>query len=429
MKRELYKNLSGILQEIVDSRITFHAANNLVAKLDCAPEDKKLSVSYLGAVLRNYISLSAVADSSFSRLPKGLRTYLLLGMVIIRFGKNEKEKDEVKQLLEDEFRVFELENFLPSLKNLLSFLSTSLKLIPSNVVAHSPEYFACTYNIPVPLVKMWIKQYGFPITIRSSSALNRRPPNIYRINTNRESQENIIAASNGAIRATDRLNIVNYESKLPFRKSVFHADAVLFKTESVVFDAIQKLPFEQNDTLLYIADETVVPYEAFLAFQEKKGKGLDVLASSDEIKYPLLQKSNALRNQKQYVRVSPFDGLAAHLHKKYQNILFVPKSTKFNDIASRPELLIQLDLSLLEPYTKAQMEGILAISEYVEENGILTYMIPTMSKKESSRIVQDFLSQRPEFRLIEEVQHYPFEKGGAILYYAILKREPADGAV
>lgn len=424
MNKETLKFLSEILKDLLDGTISFHDANQKITKSEYTTEEKRRFVSYLGAVLRNYISLNAVANSYFSHLPKQLRNILLIGMVILRFGRVPEEKEATKEIISLLFRDFELENFLFSLKNLFTFLESDLRLVPSDARPNSIEYFSMIYNIPPVLLKMWVKQYSFQVAIKCAAAYNRRLATYYRLNTNKTTIDDALAAGNGIIKKTQFDNIVSYEAKIPFRQSRFYSEFLLFKTNLGIYKALHEIDFNNMDALLYFSDESVFPQELFLAFQEKGGKSLDVLASRDELKYPLLQKAANLRKVKQYVRVSSFDGLEANLHKKYQRVFFFAESTKFDDISSRPELLIRLDLNKLTQYGKDQLEGLNALSAFVDPYGQLIYLVPTLSKKESNRIVEEFLRLKPEFKLIKEEQIYPFEKGGSTLYYAILQKEP-----
>ena len=61
-------------------------------------------------------------------------------------------------------------------------------------------------------------------------------------------------------------------------------------------------------------------------------------------------------------------------------------------------------------------------SQLVELDGTLVYMIPTISKKESSTLIGNFLYKHPEFELVEEKQFFPFEAFDSCLYYARLKK-------
>ena len=425
MQREELRELAEILNSIYSGTISFHDANVLVQKKSFSPDRVKIDISYLGAVLRNSVSLLAIIENSFTRIPHKLRYILLVGLVAIRFSSDPEEKKQVRDLLEQEFRNVELENYLISLKNLLSQVETDGKLIPSYIQPNTAQYFSCLYNIPLSLFKMWVKQFGIHSAIKTSSSFSRRAPVVYRVNTNKTKVEDLLLNHQNGLKATDCPDLLNYVGKTSIRSNPVHKESLVFKTQKVVYNLVQQMDLAEKDTFIYIADESFVPLEIMLASQQQGGRGIDILVSTDIIKFPLLQKSNPVRNTKQYVRVSTFDGLEANLHKKYPNVVFVPKSTKFDDISSRPELLIQLDLDKLDALIENQLVGLKSVAEFVEEYGYLYYLVPTLSKKESSRVIRSFLQENPGFALASEKQFFPYEKGGATLYYAILKKEPA----
>ena len=423
MQKEELKQIAEILDGIINSSISFHDANVQIQKKALNSERVRVDVAYIGAVLRNYVSLNALIDSYFSKIMKSLRSSLLIGLVTLRYSKDEKEKDEIKVLLEELFRRVGLENYLVSLKNLMSNVENSDKLIPKEYQPNTIQYFSCLYNIPSDLFKMWSKQYGIRTAIRTASSYSRRAPAVYRVNTNKILQGDLLAKNEQGLRASETTNVLNYNGKGSIRSSASHKEGLIFKTQKMVFDITQKMDVKNSDTLIYASDETCIPFEIMLSIQENEGKGLDIVVSRDSIKFPLMQKANAIRNVKQYVRTAPFEGLEAHLHKKYHNVVFIPASTKLDDVSARPELLIQLNLDVMDKLIQEQAAGLSALAQYVEEYGYIYYMIPTLSKKETTKIVHDFVNSNPDYKVVSETQYFPFEKGGATLYCAILKKE------
>ena len=428
MQREELKEIAEILGNICSSSISFHDANVQIQRMKLDPERIKLDISYIGAVLRNSVSLNMMIDSYFLRLNKNLRNVLLIAMVAVRFNKSPEEAKDIRSLLEEEFRRFELENFFLSLKNLFSSVENDERLIPQGVKPNTVQYFSCLYNVPLDLFKMWVKQYGIRTAIRVASSFGRRAPLVYRTNTNKITSEELLKTAPQGLKATDVPEILSYTGKSPIRGTREFKEGLLFKTQRVAYDLVDGIDFEGKDTLIYLADDSTIPFEVMLASQKKNGAAIDILTNSDAIKYPLMQKSNVIRNTKQYVRVSGFDGLEAYLHKKYPNVVYIPRSTKLDDVSARPELLLQLRLDSLDSLVFEQLEGLTALSEFVEEYGYLYYIVPTLSKKETNRLIHSFVSENPTFSIVNERQCFPHEKGGATLYYAILKKEPAkDG--
>ena len=105
------------------------------------------------------------------------------------------------------------------------------------------------------------------------------------------------------------------------------------------------------------------------------------------------------------------------------NIFFcLPKSSTFDLLRSTPDYFLRVkqdDLSgLIENESKALEE----CASQVEVDGEIIYMVPTLSRKESSTLIANFLIAHKEFELIEEKQFFPFEIFDSCLYYARLKK-------
>ena len=69
------------------------------------------------------------------------------------------------------------------------------------------------------------------------------------------------------------------------------------------------------------------------------------------------------------------------------------------------------------------MEG---ASKFVEVDGKLIYIIYTISMKEGSQTIASFLQAHPEFSLVEEKQHFPYEPHATAAYVAVLTKKEKE---
>ena len=85
--------------------------------------------------------------------------------------------------------------------------------------------------------------------------------------------------------------------------------------------------------------------------------------------------------------------------------------------------MLHFDPQNLDKYIAKQKEVLKDLSTFVNDGGILIYMVDTLNKKESLSVVSSFLLNNPEFELIDERQIFPFEDEDVALYYAVMKKE------
>ena len=117
-----------------------------------------------------------------------------------------------------------------------------------------------------------------------------------------------------------------------------------------------------------------------------------------------------------------FASIITCVSRPVNTFICLPKSTTFDLLRSTPDYFLRIKQEKLDEIIKEEMESLEASAKVVEIGGRLVYMIPTICKKESSNLIGNFLTNHPNFELVEEKQFFPFESFDSCLYYAILKR-------
>ena len=91
-------------------------------------------------------------------------------------------------------------------------------------------------------------------------------------------------------------------------------------------------------------------------------------------------------------------------------------------LRSTPDYFLRIKQEQLDGIITEEFNCLEECSKFVEDDGELVYMIPTLSRKESNSLIADFLISHPDFSLIEEHQFFPFESFDSCMYYARLKK-------
>ena len=77
-----------------------------------------------------------------------------------------------------------------------------------------------------------------------------------------------------------------------------------------------------------------------------------------------------------------------------------------------PDYFLRFDLEKLDELIANQRVALEEAAGQVEEGGYLMYLVDTISKKESSAIVNDFLNEHQEYVLIRDKQYFPYKRVG-----------------
>ena len=126
-----------------------------------------------------------------------------------------------------------------------------------------------------------------------------------------------------------------------------------------------------------------------------------------------------------YTYESAYSGLITCLSKKVHTLICMPKSTTFDFLRSTPDYFLRVKQEQLDEIIATELASLEECANFVEEGGELVYMIPTLSRKESNNLVDNFLVKHKDFQLVEERQFFPFEIYDSCLYFARLKKVEA----
>ena len=81
------------------------------------------------------------------------------------------------------------------------------------------------------------------------------------------------------------------------------------------------------------------------------------------------------------------------------------------------------DTSKLDSIIENEFLKLSDSTQYIGDNGLLVYVVPTLNIKETMIITNKFLNAHKEFSKVKEETFFPFEKDNSILYYAIFQKK------
>ena len=405
-----------ILLKIINESVPFSLAlkqsfkHNNVAK-----EDKPVVSALVGCALRHYLVMERIIKDTYPNLESEGFVALLVAFSNALFIKkvNQEECNATAQsfLKEDDVKF-------------VDFLSPYLndkKLVPDDIEVGSFEFLSYRYNTPLSIIKMWNKQFGQLTTSRILRFNSKPAVNPLRINNVLISDEDFfnqypdfekcdipgIALYKGQGRFKDQeIASKNLANPLPvaYKEMVDEGDVDLLRGLAIYAeypnDLITELlsRFEKLSNIEFIAGN----YNAFIntknALNKRAINGLNVY------------EANA-------------SSIITCISKPVHTFVVLPDSSRLNLLQVLPDYFLRFDIEKLDELIANQNKALNEASAQVEDHGYLLYLVDTISKKETTGVINNFLNEHKEFSLLKDKMYFPYKKYGGSYYFAILKKE------
>ena len=173
---ELHELAKDVLQKIIVEKMQFSLAlKQVVKKNNLERNDRATLSAVVGCALRHYLVMERLVNDAYPELGSEGFIALLIAFANALFIKKldqEKCNAFAQSFLKEEDA--KIEDFLkPYLEG--------QKLVPEDIEVGSLEFLSYRYNTPLPIIKMWNKQYGHVTTSRILKANSKPAPTVLRI--------------------------------------------------------------------------------------------------------------------------------------------------------------------------------------------------------------------------------------------------------
>ena len=309
---------------------------------------------------------------------------------------------------------------LPEVDKLLSFVDSTNEIIPEDLDKSSPEFLSLRYNTPAWVIRMWQKQYGKGVVFKVLKVNYRPSISSIRVNEKNVNIDEFISKHpdfskspvDNIIVYQGRGNAKNLEE---FKKYdvFFMKMATKYILDSLELDPIKRVA-------IYSETPNNIYMEIFTRFG--KDYPLDLVINHPSSLFETRKVSKEMGFTHFYIYDASFNELDTCISKKVNTFICLPKSTALDLLRSTPDYFLKLKQDQLDTIIADEIKCLEECSRFVEDDGELVYMIPTLSRKESNSLIANFLVNHPDFSLIEEHQFLPFESFDSCMYYARLKK-------
>ena len=408
-----------ILLKIVLEDTNFNLAKrNAYHKYNIDPVTRSNINALLGCELRHHYVCDNLIARFFDDVEFEKTIYLRFAIVNHQFMRRFSEQELMnlaKQDLDPD-----------KVQALINFIDSTHEIIPQELDKTSPEFLALRYNTPAWVIRMWQKQYGKGLVFKVLKANYRQSIPCFRVNTNKINLDDFVAKHPDYSKSPIEGMIVyqGREGSKPLEELKTHEIFQMRMATKFVLDQLDLDPFK--GIAIYSEVKNNMLLDLMIRFGNELNLDLIINLPSFYFEARRFVQENGLPHT--YVYESAASGLITCLSKKVHTFICMPKSTVLDNLRSSPDYFLRVKQEQLDEVIAYETDALEEASKFVENDGELVYMIPTLSRKESNNLVANFLVKHPEFTLMEERQFFPFEIYDSCLYYARLKKveEPSD---
>jgi 16S rRNA (cytosine967-C5)-methyltransferase len=410
--------VGNVLAKIIDQKLNFSDALKIGVQEANATTSQGLIRSLTSCELHHHRLLEHVVNRFANQLAP-------IDKLIVQaaIGNNVF----VKRLPHDQVIVFLnqflLEKEIPkiSIDELVSLASPGKNLIDPQVKENSINFLGIKYNTPEWLVLMWIKHFGLTITLKILSTNNKPVLQACRVNTLKTTTEQLLKQFSD-LGDTPVEDTVIYHGKEPLKNHPAYIQNLIFQQRLAVTDIVKQFSFDNvKGEMLLVETRPQALYLELPVYTEQKIR-INIVTNAIERKLAMQKSLHAFQFANVALYESEPKGLITYLSKKQDVVMVIPQCSKFDLIRSLPDFFIHFKQEDLDGLISAQKEALFEASQFVEERGLLFYGVNTMNQKEGKLLIEEFLNQQPQFKLIQEFQYFPFDKFNTALYVAAMRK-------
>ncbi len=308
------------------------------------------------------------------------------------------------------------------LEKLLSPNQVASTYMDASLDPESAYFLSIKFNTPEWLVAMWIKHFGLPITKKILQANNHPVLQACRINTEKITQAELLKLHRQFIKGP-LPNTVIYQGKEPLKNQHAFQQQLVFQQRLAITDIINQFSFENVHGDMLIVETRPQALYLELPIFTRQRLHINVVTNSVERKLAM-QKNLGLFNIK---NVSLYEAepkaLVAVIEKPQDVVMVIPQCSKFDLIRSLPDFFVQFEQTSIDTLVAEQTATLTEAAKFVEAGGLLFYAINTMNHKEGKALIEEFLHQHPDFKLLTQQQYLPYDTLNTALYYAALRKQ------
>ena len=396
-----------ILDNILVKQIPFNlATKNVLDKYSTPLEDRANITGLVGCELRHHLLFETLIKDDLELDDNaGYSAFLLLlanHHFYLKFDEQELIAITAKESGKD----------AKEIKEFLANHDDKNELIPTKYPKGSFEYLSLRYNTPIWLVKMLNKHFGRGLAFKVLQVNTRPVVQAYKLNGIELGR--VLVNPNFAVAPIDDMAL--YIGKGSAKGTDFYKNKEIIPEKMAFKATLDSIDVKPMSSIAYFSGYSNTMY-IDLALRVPTSH-IDVVTPditlSTEVKRHI--STYNLKN------VSCFEEKAANLlaciSDKVDYFFMLARNSNFELLRTNADYFLRFSRDELDSIMNEQRYSLEEAASLVNDGGELIYMIPTLNKKESKQIINEFLLIHQEYSLVEEKQYFPFEELNSTLYVA-----------
>lgn len=291
------------------------------------------------------------------------------------------------------------------------------KIIECKSELDETDDLSIKYSCPPHLINMWKKMYDEEKTLATLQAINNRPP-VFAIPNRKfvdEGELQYELLDNG-VDCEVYGDVVKINSSFDLSNIKAFKDGLFYIEDYSSFSCAKALDCTNGEIVL---DICAAPGGKTFTMAQS---GANVYAFDLYEHRVALIKKSAERLELYNIKSSVNDALVYN-----ENIPFADKilcdvpCSGFGIIRRKPEIRYK-NLDDIKELPQIQYDILNNSSKYLKNNGKIIYSTCTLNKKENEKVVEKFLNNNINFKLINETTVFPSENSGDGFFYAIMEK-------
>ncbi len=409
---------ANILDDIIDEGTPFGEALRKVfqANVDLRPYRPTVS-GLVGCELRHHLMFEYMMEADeYKDWEMSEKRLAYLTLADLYYFKRISAEDAKAHLVETIG-----EEKTAALEPLIAKAGKPDEYLPSDINRSGDLGLSLRFNVPEWVLKVW-RHYGHGKMYGIAKA-NSRPGKFYvRVRTSLVSTETVLGSGED-FEKTPVEDVLLYKGKIPLRKNEFYRKEQIFDIKPGTKFLSDKFTVEDpKEGLLFLGarDHSMIK-EWIEKYDNRVGLNIGVYDVANYPDITRLLRSKNLKNVN-FFSADP-TAMEAAISQPQDLVFCVPNSSSFDNIRETPDFLLHYSVGELDKIYLEQKEMLEGCAKHVAEDGVLVYMVYTISKKEGHNLISAFLADHPEFHYIEERQAFPFEDLDTSFYYCALQKK------
>ena len=378
---------------------------------DVETKDKAFVSRLVYGVIERKITLDYFADKFLtSKVKPKVKIIIYIGAYQILF------MDKVP----DAVAVFETVNLADLIG--LSYYKRLINAVLHKIVDNKDELDNITdlsikFSCPEHLINMWKKMYGEEITLSVLQTINNRPP-VFAIPNRKfvDEQELQYELLDNGIDCDVFEDVVKLNSSFNLSNVKAFNNGLFYIEDYSSYSCAKVLNCQKDDIVL---DICAAP----------GGKTFTMAQSGAEIYAYDLHKHRVELIKKSAERLE-LNNIKANINDALTYNTYIPMADKilcdvpcsgFGIIRRKPEIRYK-NLDDIKELPQIQYDILCTSSKYLKVKGRIIYSTCTLNKKENEKVVERFLQNNSNFKLVNEITVFPNENGGDGYFYTLMEK-------